>query len=71
MSVEPYVDGPMAYVDGPMASVIFALNDFVGCGHMSGLLTRSICPLAPMKSDDREPYQSGELFAHALTAGCS
>jgi hypothetical protein len=54
-----------------MASVIFALNDFVGCGHMSGLLTRSICPLAPMKSDDREPYQSGELFAHALTAGCS
>jgi hypothetical protein len=41
-----------------------ASNDLVGCGHMSGLLARSICPLALMKSDDRDPYQSTELFAH-------
>src|ERR1035437_7101558 len=39
-------------------------NDLVSCGHMPGLLMRSICPLALMKSDDRDPYQSNELFAH-------
>jgi hypothetical protein len=41
-----------------------ALNDLVSCGHMSGLLSRDKCPLALMKSDDRGPYQSDELFAH-------
>jgi hypothetical protein len=41
-----------------------ALNDLVGCGHMSGLLVRSIYPLALMKSDNRDPYQPGELYAH-------
>ncbi|MGO9234945.1 MAG: hypothetical protein ACLP4V_13045, partial [Methylocella sp.] len=28
-----------------------ASNDLVGCGHMSGLSMRSICPLALMESD--------------------
>jgi hypothetical protein len=36
-------------------------NDLVGSGHMSGLLVRSICPLALMKSDDQDPYQDDEL----------
>ena len=45
------------YVDGLMASTFFALNGLVGCGHMSGLVARRICPLALMKSDDQNPYQ--------------
>ena len=44
-----------------MASVFFALNDLVGCGHMSGLLVRSMCPRALMKSDDWDPYHRNEL----------
>ena len=40
-----------------------ALNDLVGCGHMSGLFLRSIYPLALMKSDGRDPYQQCELSA--------
>jgi hypothetical protein len=45
------------YVDGLMASTFFfALNGLVGCGHMSGLVARRICPLALMKSDDQNPY---------------
>jgi hypothetical protein len=34
------------YVDGLMASTFFVLNGLVGCGHMSGLVARRICPLA-------------------------
>ena len=45
------------YVDGLMASTFFALDGLVGCGHMSGLVARRICPLALMKSDDQNPYQ--------------
>jgi hypothetical protein len=40
------------------------LNGLVGCGHMSGLVARRICPLALMKSDDQNPYQICELQAH-------
>ncbi|WP_210178226.1 hypothetical protein, partial [Methylosinus sp. R-45379] len=47
-----------------LASTFDVSNDLIGCGHMSGLLVRRICPLALMKSDDRDPYQSGELCAH-------
>jgi hypothetical protein len=48
----------------PLASTFFdVLNDLVGCGHMSGLLVRSLYPLALMKSDDRDPNQRGELCA--------
>ena len=39
-------------------------NDLVDCGHMSGLLARSIFPLALMKSDNLDPYQVRELCAH-------
>src|ERR1019366_2988756 len=55
-----------SYVDGPQWQALFgALNDLIGCGHMSGLLMRSICPLALMKSDDLDPYHHrSELFAH-------
>jgi hypothetical protein len=45
-------------------ALFYASNDLVGYGHMSGLFVRGIYPLALMKSDDREPYQSDELFAH-------
>src|ERR1700676_1333318 len=38
-------------------ALFFALNGLVGCGHMSGLVARRICPLALMKSDDQNPYQ--------------
>ncbi len=31
---------------------------------MSGLVAPRICPLALMKSNDRNPYQIGELQAH-------
>src|ERR1019366_9723348 len=61
------VSGPSpSYVDGPQWQALFgALNDLIGCGHMSGLLMRSICPLALMKSDDLDPYHHrSELFAH-------
>ena len=58
-----------AYVDGPMASVFFALNDLVGCGHMSGLSVRHIRPLALMKSDALDPYHWSELCAHAQRQG--
>jgi hypothetical protein len=40
-----------------------ASNDLVGCGHMSGLSMRSICPLALMESDDQDPYHVNELYA--------
>jgi hypothetical protein len=43
-----------------------ALNDLVGCGHMSGLLVRIICPRALMKSDDRGSHQGCELRAHTI-----
>src|ERR1700730_6447379 len=42
-------------------ALFFALNGLVGCGHMSGLVARRICPLALMKSDDQNPYQICEL----------
>lgn len=46
-----------------MASVFLGTsNDLVGCGHMSGLFARSVCPLALMKSDDEDPYQDCELL---------
>src|ERR1019366_8873978 len=38
-----------------------ASNDLVGCGHMSGLSMRSICPLALMESDYQDPYHVNEL----------
>jgi hypothetical protein len=41
--------------------ILGASNDVVVCGHMSGLLARIICPLALMRSDDRDPYQLREL----------
>jgi len=45
-------------------STILALsNDLVGCGHMSGLSMRSICPLALMESDYQDPYHVNELYA--------
>jgi len=48
----------------PLASTFFSvLNDLVDCGHMSGLLVRSILPLALMKSDNLDPYQIRELCA--------
>jgi hypothetical protein len=40
-----------------------ASNDLVGCGHMSGLSMRSICPLALMESDYHDPYHLNELYA--------
>lgn len=40
-----------------------ASNELVGCGHMSGLSTRRIWPLALMKSDNQELYQRCELLA--------
>ena len=50
-----------------LASTFFDVsNDMVGCGHMSGLSARSKCPLALMKSDDWEPYQPSELYAHVV-----
>ena len=52
-----------------MASVFFALNDLVGCGHMSGLSVRHIRPLALMKSDALDPYHWSELCAHAQRQG--
>jgi hypothetical protein len=49
-------------VDGPQWQALFdASNDLVGCGHMSGLLVRSVYPLALMKSDDRGSHQECEL----------
>ena len=42
-------------------------NDLVDCGHMSGLFARSIFPLALMKSDNLDPYQGSELFAHGTS----
>jgi hypothetical protein len=47
-------------------ALFFALNGLVGCGHMSGLVARRICPLALMKSDDRESLQICEfkLMSH-------
>ena len=50
-----------------MASTFFALNGLVGCGHMSGLVARRICPLALMKSDDRNipiRFASFKLMSH-------
>ena len=44
-------------------SQIAASNDLVGCGHMSGLSMRSICPLALMESDDQDPYHVNALYA--------
>ena len=52
-----------------MASDFFALNDLVGCGHMSGLSVRRIRPLALMKSDALDPYHWSELCAHARRQG--
>jgi hypothetical protein len=57
-------------VDGLMASTFFALNGLVGCGHMSGLVARRICPLALMKADDQNPYQICELQAHVSQQVC-
>ena len=41
-------------------------NDLVDCAHMSGLLARSIFPLALMKSDNLDPYHIRELCAHEV-----
>jgi hypothetical protein len=51
-------------------ALFFALNGLVGCGHISGLVARRICPLALMKSDDRNPYQICELQAHVSWRPC-
>ena len=62
---KPLVLTKWPYVDGPDGKHYFCtLNDLVGCGHMSGLSMRSICPLALMESDDRDPYHVDELYAH-------
>jgi len=53
--------------NGPPWQALFDVsNDLVGCGHMSGLSARSKRPLALMKSDDWEPYQPSELYAHVV-----
>jgi hypothetical protein len=50
-----------------MASVLFdALNELVGCAHMSGLFARRLFPLALMKSDDLGSDHAGELIALEL-----
>jgi hypothetical protein len=55
------------YVDGPDGKHFFDVSkDLVGCGHMSGLLVRSICPRALMKSDDQDPYHQNELFTRGM-----
>ncbi|MGC1864404.1 MAG: hypothetical protein WA733_25615, partial [Methylocystis sp.] len=56
----PYVDGR------PWQALFHVSNDLVDCGHMSGLLERSIYPLALMKSDNQDPYQARELSAHGV-----
>jgi hypothetical protein len=57
----------MPYVDGPDGKHFFDVsNDLVGCGHMSGLLVRSMCPRALMKSDDQDPYHQNELFTRGM-----
>ena len=48
-----------------MTSTSFALNELVGCGLMSGLLVRSLCLPALMKSGDQESHQECELFAQS------
>jgi hypothetical protein len=53
-----------SFMTASRSCTFFALNGLVGCGHMSGLMARRICPLALMKSDDRNPYQICELQAH-------
>jgi hypothetical protein len=63
------VDGE-TYVDGLMASTFFALNGLVGCGHMSGLVARRICPLALMKSDDQKSLSDLRASSSCLTTGC-
>ena len=40
-----------------------ASDDLADYGHMSGLLVRSLCPLALMRSDDRDSHQKCELCA--------
>jgi hypothetical protein len=58
-----------SYVDGPPWQALFsASNDLVGCGHMSGLLARSMCPLALMRSDDQDPI-NGASFALVTPSG--
>src|ERR1700730_12210377 len=51
-------------------ALLCALNDLVGCGHMSGLVARRICPLALMKSDDRESLSDLRASSSCLTTGC-
>jgi len=58
-----------SYVDGLMASTFFALNGLVGCGHMSGLVARRICPLALIEVR-RPPLSDLRASSSCLTTGC-
>ena len=54
----------MAYVDGPMASTFWRFELFGRLrSYVRPLFVRNRCPRALMKSDDRGPYQWGELCA--------
>ena len=47
----------------PQWQALFALNDLVSCGHMSGLSVRSICPRALMKMVWGEQRRCGTFGA--------
>jgi hypothetical protein len=55
-------------VDGPPVASTFRRFERFGRlrSYVRPRLVRSICPRALMKSDDRDPYQPCELFAHVL-----
>src|SRR5208282_1382675 len=73
-SPEPYCltrpvsehDQPHMWTAAPGKHFFDVSNDLVDCGHMSGLLARSIFPLALMKSDNLDPYHIRELCAHEV-----
>ena len=53
-----------SYVDGPMASTFWRFELFGRLrSYVRPLFVRNRCPRALMKSDDRGPYQWGELCA--------
>jgi hypothetical protein len=58
----PYVDGP------PWQALFWRFERF---GRLRSYVrprwVRNICPRALMKSDNRDPYQGGELFAHGTS----
>jgi len=55
----------------PMASTFLTFERLGRCDHMSGLLMRSKCPLALMKSDDQDSHQCLELFGSDDWSGFS